>query len=277
MNAKATIVDGKTIAEHWLREVVVQVQALGAPLHLASLHAGNDAGLEAFVKLKQRAARRCGIEFSSYVVEENEEQRATDVLRWLAADNGVHGIFVELPLPEGWDVAELLSLVPASKDVDVITPAGEQRFYENGPGISPPAVGALDRVMRIHDVARSGTAVVVGRGKLVGRPCAHWLTGQGFAVRTIDVDDEQPERVAATADVLVAGAGAPGLVTGEWIKEGSAVFDFGYARQGSAYVGDVEHESVATRAGLMTPVPGGMGPLVIAATLENLLELSMGT
>jgi methylenetetrahydrofolate dehydrogenase (NADP+)/methenyltetrahydrofolate cyclohydrolase len=275
MNTAATVLDGRGLAEHWLRDVAVRVRALGAPLHLAAAYVGNDEGLAMFVKLKQRAARRCGVEFSSYAIDDDDRDRAREVLQWLASDAGIHGVFVELPLPREWNEEELLSLVPIQKDVDVITPEGERRFSEGDTDILPPAVGALDRAMLAYDVPRSGTAVVVGQGKLVGRPCARWLDRQGFSVRTVDIGDPHPERTARTADVLVCGAGVPGLVTGDWVKEGAAVFDYGYARQGGAYVGDVERASVAMRAGLVSPVPGGMGPLVVAATFENLLTLGM--
>ena len=267
------IVDGTSIAEHWLRDIAVRVRALGVPVHIACVLGEGDESLSRFVELKRKAAHACGIQFSVYPVA--SEHEALDSVRWLASDTGAHGIFVELPLPSDWDEAAILAVIPLAKDVDVITPAGEQDYYENAGTIRPPAVGALDRVMQVHDVARTGIAAVIGRGRLVGRPVAHWLESQGMEVRTVDIDTSEPEDVVRTADIVVTGAGSPGLITADWLKQGAAVFDYGYGKKDMKHVGDADRESVIKRVSLLTPVPGGMGPLVIAATFENLLELAM--
>lgn len=269
----ATIIDGKELADQWLGDIAVQVRALGVPLHLAAVCAGDDLGLKAFVKLKQKSALRSGIEFSAYYPEDENEMRQT--LRWLAQDDRVHGIFVELPLPDEWDRTELLSLIPLVKDVDLITHAGEATFYQGTSSIMPPAVSALKRVMRHIGIDPNGLqAAVVGQGMLVGKPITHWLREQGGEVSIIDIDTNEPEKIAVQADLLVTGAGVPGLVTKDWVKEGAMVVDYGYAKKGDAYVGDVNAKSVSGKADALTPVPGGMGPLVVAATLKNLLALA---
>lgn len=271
----AVIIDGNNIAEHWLRDIASQVSALGAPPHLAAVCVRGDSGLEAFVRLKQKAALKCGIMFSSYFFGADDEAGVRQTLQWLADDDSVHGIFVELPLPQEWDHANLLSLVPADKDVDRITPEGERAFYDDTSPVLPPAVAALDRLLRLRGITVRGlSAAVVGAGMLVGRPVAHWLRREGADVSVIDIDTPEPAGVASRADLIVCGAGVPGLVTGEWVKEGAVVVDFGYAKKGDTYVGDVDADSVKQKAGLLTPVPGGMGPLVVAATLENLVTLA---
>lgn len=263
----AIIVDGKSIADTVMAGLRVQTEALGEPLHLAAVCAGDDAGLQAFVKLKQKAAQKAGMTFSSYLFGADQEQDALTALRYLAADESVHGIFIELPLPQGWDLEKMLSYIPPEKDVDALVP---------GTFVSAPAVVALQYVLRAHAVdVRGMTAAVIGHGRLVGRPIAEWLSEQGTQVRVIEVDTPNPTDISATADLVIAGTGRTGLVTAEWIKEGAVVVDFGYGKnKNGAPAGDVDMDSVIGKAGLLTPVPGGMGPLVIAAVLENLLTLA---
>ena len=272
-SSKNNLVDGKGIAHRWLDDIAIQVRALGVPLHLVAVCASDDDGLKAFVKLKQKAAQAVGVEFSAYYPSTEEE--ATRTIQWLTDDDSVHGIFVELPVPETWNRAALLGLIPLQKDVDLISPEGERSFYSDVADIRPPSVSALRRVLAELNIETERTsAVVIGQGSLVGKPIAHWLVRQGATVSTIDIDTKEPEKISSQADLVVAGTGVPGLVTDEWIKEGATVIDYGYAKEGGEYVGDVHTDAVVKKAGALTPVPGGMGPLVIAATLENLLTLA---
>lgn len=262
----ATIIDGNGIAAAVRTGVRTQVEALGVSLHLAAVCVGSDPGIRAFVDLKRKAAQTAGIEFSAYLFDGTDRQAVAETLRYLAADDDVQGIFVELPLPADWNRDELLALIPPAKDVDALTSAAL---------VPAPAVRALGYVLHEHGIAVAGIrAVVVGDGFLVGRPVAAWLRSQGAVVDVLDVGAPSPADTAGAADLIVAGAGVPGLVTGEWVREGAVVVDYGYAKQGDRYVGDVDDTSVRKKAGVLTPVPGGMGPLVIAAVLENLVELA---
>jgi methylenetetrahydrofolate dehydrogenase (NADP+)/methenyltetrahydrofolate cyclohydrolase len=262
----ATRVDGKGLADAILENLKVQCDALPEPLHLAAVCVGDDPGLKAFVKIKQKAAQSVGMTFSSYMFDADDVQGAIDTIDFLAADESVHGIFIELPIPAGWDTAALISRIPSGKDVDALT--GKASVPE-------PAVRALQYVLAEYDISPDGLrAAVVGQGALVGVPITRWLTESGADVSVIDINTPNPELLTIQADLVIAGAGVPELVTGEWIKEGACVIDFGYARKNDAYVGDVEQESVSKKAKILTPVPGGMGPLVVAAVLENLVALA---
>lgn len=262
----ARIIDGKGIADAVLVNLRAQVDALGHPPHLAAVCIGDDAGVRAFVKIKQKAAQSIGVEFSTYFFDAADREGARTTLQFLAADESVDGVFVELPLPVDWDRAALVSLIPAPKDVDALT---------KHPTVPAPSVRALQYVLREHDVdSRGKRAAVIGHGFLVGEPIARWLHEQGAVVEVIDIDTAQPAERSRQADIIVVGAGVPGLVTADWVKDGATVIDFGYAKKGADFVGDVDVPSVQKKAGLLTPVPGGMGPLVVAAVLENLLELA---
>jgi methylenetetrahydrofolate dehydrogenase (NADP+)/methenyltetrahydrofolate cyclohydrolase len=271
----ARILNGRELADHVLADITQQVIALGAPVHCAAVCVGDDSGLRSFVKLKQKAAQSVGMTFSSYLFDATQAREARETLQFLADDESVHGIVVELPLPEGVHRDELLALIPVTKDADVISPDGEHAYYTDASPILPPAVRALELVIGEYDIPiRNASAVVVGQGQLVGKPITHWLERQGADVMAIDVATENPTQYSRDADVVVVGTGVPGLITGDWIKDGAAVIDFGFSKREGAYVGDVDAASVTPKAGLLTPVPGGVGPLVVAAMLENVLALA---
>jgi methylenetetrahydrofolate dehydrogenase (NADP+) / methenyltetrahydrofolate cyclohydrolase len=258
----ATIIDGRALADAWLADISVQVKALGVPLHLAALCVGEDHGLRRFVKLKQKAAQSAGIELSSYFFNADDRAGVEQTIRFLSADESVQGIFAELPLPRGWDTDALVALIPPEKDVDALT--GKSSVLE-------PSVLALRRMLDACGIAVADRRVaVVGQGRLIGGPITLLLREQGATVDTIDIGTTEPASISSQADIVVSGVGKPGLVTADWIKEGALVVDFGF-KDGK---GDVDLESVKQKAGLLTPVPGGMGPLVIAAVLENLVTLA---
>lgn len=256
------LIDGKALADAWLGDVAEQVQALGVAPHCAAVCVGDDAGLRSFVKLKQKAAQLVGIEFSSYFFDANDEAGACQTLQYLAGDETVQGIFIELPLPKNWNTESILALIPPEKDIDAL---GEKAK------VPAPAVRALGYVLQEYSITVKGiSAAVVGHGKLVGKPIARWLREQGANASIIDVDTKNPAAITAQADLVVSGVGKQGLVKGDWIKDGATVIDFGYSKKG----GDVDAASVQKKAGVLTPVPGGMGPLVVAAVLENLVNLA---
>lgn len=264
----ATIVDGRGMANEILSGIRAQVEALGVPLQLAAVCVDGDVALASFVRLKQKAAQSVGIQFSSYFVQ--SQAHAEETLRFLAADPAVQGILLELPVPQSWDRKALLALIPPDKDVDALSPASEAAFERNESTVLPPAVVALQHVFDAYAIPYAGArAAVVGAGQLIGRPVAQWLRRNGATVDVIDIDTPNPERITVQADIVVIGAGVPGLVTDAWIKKGASIFDFGF-HEGR---GDVD-ASVAANANVLAKVPGGMGPLVVAAVFENLLTLA---
>ncbi|MEK7600810.1 MAG: bifunctional 5,10-methylenetetrahydrofolate dehydrogenase/5,10-methenyltetrahydrofolate cyclohydrolase [Patescibacteria group bacterium] len=272
----ATILDGTIIAEHMHERIRMRVDALGVAPMLAAVSVGKDPAVEKFIAIKKKAAERCGINFSSYVIEDASDAKLREAIAFLNADDETTGIFLELPLPHGMDADLYMNLIDPGKDVDVLTAQRLATFHADPAGLVllPPTVRALREVCELRGMALHGMqCAVVGGGQLVGDPIARWLQAQGAIVALIDEHTKDPAAIASRANLIVSGVGKPKLITKKWIKEGATVIDFGYALHKGKVTGDVDVKSVAPLAGLLTPVPGGMGPIMVVAMLENLCEL----
>lgn len=267
------LIDGTQLAKEILNNLKEEIKALAQPLGLAAVMVGDDPALKKFVELKKKAAHSIGIEFSSYLIEQDASpEQIAETMGWLAKDDDIHGILVELPVPKGFDVQAILDLIPRSKDVDVLTTSGEADFYKDRSIILPPAVQALAFVLESYEIDLTGRKVaIVGQGRLVGKPITHWVTQHGAQVFMIDELTDQPGVFTRQADIIISGVGKPGIITADMVKDDAIVIDYGYGAGGK---GDVDFEAVAKKALLITPVPGGMGPLVIAGVLKNLITLS---
>jgi methylenetetrahydrofolate dehydrogenase (NADP+)/methenyltetrahydrofolate cyclohydrolase len=196
------------------------------------------------------------------------------VVRVLALDDAVHGILVQLPLPEGLDPEPVIDLIPPEKDVDGLTERSMGRLIRGRPGLVGCTPLGVMRLLERYDVGISGKrAVVVGRSTLVGLPLTLLLARKGVDAtvtlahsRTKDMAD-----VVREADIVVGAAGQARMITADMVKPGAAVIDVGVSRTESGIVGDVDFEPVNEVAGWITPMPGGTGPMTIACLLENTL------
>jgi methylenetetrahydrofolate dehydrogenase (NADP+)/methenyltetrahydrofolate cyclohydrolase len=205
-------------------------------------------------------------------VPQGELEALIDVLN---ADQAVDGILVQLPLPGDLDSERIVARIDSAKDVDGLHPYNLGLLVLDKPGLRPCTPSGIMRILEHHGLSVSGrTAVVIGRSYLVGRPLALMLASKGVDAtvtmahsRTTDLAG-----VARTADILVAAAGVPGLVTADFVKPGATVIDVGISRTEHGLVGDVSYESVRQVAGSITPVPGGVGPMTRAMLLSNTLE-----
>jgi methylenetetrahydrofolate dehydrogenase (NADP+)/methenyltetrahydrofolate cyclohydrolase len=184
----------------------------------------------------------------------------------------VSGILLQLPTPRQVDGQALTALIPASKDVDGLTPLSAGLLAQGRAGLRPCTPSGVMELLRRHDVPLEGAeAVVVGRSDLVGRPLAALLLAANATVTICHSRTRDLGEVCRRADVLVAAVGRPRMIPGVWVKPGATVIDVGINRTDDGLVGDVDFESAAERAGLITPVPGGVGPMTIAMLLRNTL------
>jgi methylenetetrahydrofolate dehydrogenase (NADP+) / methenyltetrahydrofolate cyclohydrolase len=270
------IIDGKAIAAKVRAEVAHGVKELEATRSvrpgLATILVGDDPASEVYVRNKRKACVAAGmVDFHHHLRSTATQDEITSLIDALAEDAAVSGILLQLPLPGHLDGTSLIERIPPGKDVDGLTTVSAGLLARGRPGLTPCTPTGVIRLLDEHRVPLSGArAVVVGRSTLVGRPMAALLTQRDATVtlchsRTVDL----PER-CREADVLVVASGQRGLVQEDWVKPGAVVIDVGIHRTESGLTGDVA-PGVAARAAMVTPVPGGVGPMTIAMLLMNTL------
>ena len=268
----AVVMDGRALAAKIRAQVAEDVAAFGEPVCLATVLVGDDPASHIYVSRKHDASAEAGIESRDHrFPEATPEGEVLDLIAELNDDDGVDGILVQLPLPDHMDEPKVTYSVDPAKDVDGFHPLNAGRLFLGEPLLVPATPLGIMAMLEEYGVALKGReAVVIGRSEIVGKPMAMLLLAQHATVtichsRTADL-------VAHTrrADILVAAAGRPGLVTPEMVKSGAVVVDVAMNRTDAGLIGDVD-PAVFEVAGLMTPVPGGVGPMTIAMLLRNTL------
>jgi methylenetetrahydrofolate dehydrogenase (NADP+)/methenyltetrahydrofolate cyclohydrolase len=274
----ARLIDGKAIAQQVRAEVREQVTAWvdggGRRPGLATVLVGDDPASAVYVNGKQKACAEAGIEgFNHKLAADVSEEQVIELLDELNGDDRVSGILLQLPTPDHIDGARLTTLIGAGKDVDGLTPVSAGLLAKGLPGLRPCTPAGVIELLRRHDVAMEGAeAVVVGRSDLVGKPVAALLLAENATVTTCHSRTRDLGEVCRRADILIAAVGRAKMIQGDWVKPGATVIDVGINRTDDGLVGDVDFDAAAERAGLITPVPGGVGPMTIAMLLVNTLE-----
>jgi methylenetetrahydrofolate dehydrogenase (NADP+) / methenyltetrahydrofolate cyclohydrolase len=265
----ARLMDGKGLAERIRAQVAAELQELGE-VGLTTILVGDDPASDIYIRHKQEAAKEVGIVARDYrLVEDTSEQDLLELIEQLNGDDAIDGILVQLPLPSHIDEQRALDAVDPAKDVDGFHPVNAGRLFLGQEGLVAATPTGILTLLAEYEVALVGArAVVVGRSNIVGKPVALLLLAQHATVtichsRTADLPAQTRE-----ADVLVVAVGQPGLISPEMVKEGATVIDVGMNRTPEGLRGDVD-PAVAERAGLITPVPGGVGPMTIASLLRN--------
>jgi len=265
----ATLMDGKALAAKRREAVGRDVAELGR-LGLATVLVGDDPASHVYINLKHKAAVEAGIDARDFRLPATaSEEEVLALVAGLNADDAVDGILVQLPLPTGLDEAKVIRAVAPAKDVDGFHPLNAGQLLIGEPTHVPATpLGVLALLDEYGVELKGANAVVIGRSEIVGKPAALLLLSRHATVtichsRTVDLAAH-----TLAADVLVAAVGVPGLVKPEMVKEGATVIDVGITRTEQGLVGDVDPRA-AERAGLLTPVPGGVGPMTIALLLEN--------
>jgi methylenetetrahydrofolate dehydrogenase (NADP+)/methenyltetrahydrofolate cyclohydrolase len=259
------IIDGRALAAAIVADLRAETAAMtGLPL-LTVFTCAPNFETKKFLDLKTKRAAEAGISVSVIELPPTVtlEQVAVAIKQYAAMSDG---IIIQFPFPYLM-TKDLIDLIPSELDVDVTHYDGQVE------GLLPPVVGAVAEISQAHAVDWTDKAVaVVGNGRLVGAPAAMYATSRG-AVVTVVTKDSNNISATKDADIIILGAGSPGLLTSEMLKEGAVVFDAGTSEEGGMLVGDA-HPEVATKASLFTPVPGGIGPLTIAILLKNVLYLA---
>ncbi|MFQ5514275.1 MAG: bifunctional methylenetetrahydrofolate dehydrogenase/methenyltetrahydrofolate cyclohydrolase FolD [Myxococcota bacterium] len=266
------VVDGKRLAREIRAELREEVAKLPeGPPCLAAVLVGQDPASAVYVRNKRRACEQTGIESRQLdLPAEIGEDRVLAEVERLNKDPGVHGILVQLPLPPDIRPARIAATIDPAKDVDGLHPVNVGRLLAGQPALYPcTPLGCLEILDRGGIELVGAQAVVLGRSEIVGKPVALMLLHRHATVTLCHSRTRDLAEHVRRAEVVIAAVGRPRMVRGDWIRAGAAVLDVGINRTEDGLVGDVDFEGASERAGLITPVPGGVGPLTITMLLRN--------
>jgi methylenetetrahydrofolate dehydrogenase (NADP+)/methenyltetrahydrofolate cyclohydrolase len=276
----ATVMDGTAVANDLLQTVAVDAarfeRARGRKACLATVLVGDDPASHTYVRMKTNRCRAAGLESQRHQLP---ARASTDdvvrLVRRLSAGARVDGILVQHPLPSHVNERQVFDAIAAGKDVDGVTSASFAAMSFSEPGFGSCTASGILRLLDAYRVPLAGQqAVVIGRSPILGKPVGMLLLARDATVtfchsKTVDLAE-----AVRRADIVVAAVGRPELIQGEWIKPGAVVIDAGY---NAGNIGDVDYDAAARRARLITPVPGGVGPMTIAVLLAQTIEAALAS
>jgi methylenetetrahydrofolate dehydrogenase (NADP+)/methenyltetrahydrofolate cyclohydrolase len=271
------IIDGRAVAQEVRDRVKREVEELiasgGPQPGLATILVGDDPASQIYVRNKHEKSREAGmVSFNHTLPADTPQDEVADLIQQLNDDSSVHGILLQLPVPDHIDGDAMSALIDPAKDVDGLTPVSVGRLVQGRPGMVPATPAGCLELLRAADTPLEGAeAVVIGRSMLVGKPVAALLLAANATVTHCHSRTRDLAAHCRRADILVAAVGVPELVTGDMVKEGVTVIDVGVNRTDDGLKGDVHFESVEPKARAITPVPGGVGQMTIAMLLQNTL------
>lgn len=271
----AEILNGREIAKDYragLSEEVEKLESQGITPNLTVVIAGNDGASLSYVRSKNKAAEKIGM--TSDIVHLDEDASEEDVLnevKRLNNDDSVHGILVQVPLPDQVDENKVLEAISPEKDVDGFSPVNIGRLYTGQRTFVPCTPLGIMELLKHTGSLEGKDVAVIGRSHIVGQPVAKLLTDQNATVTVMHSRTKDMVEKLKNFDVVVSAVGKPGLVKGSDLKEGAIVIDVGNTMVDDKLVGDVDYDSAAEVASYITPVPGGVGPLTITMVLNNTL------
>ena len=273
----ATLIDGRAVAKAWKENAAARAQAMiaqGVMPHLAVVLVGENPASQVYVRNKENACIKAGVRSTVIRLPADcAQQTLEDTVRRLNEDASVDGVLVQLPLPKGLDEEAVLRLIDPDKDVDGFHAVNVGRLASGQPGFVPCTPLGVMKLLEAYDIDPCGKrAVVIGRSNIVGKPMAMLLLAANATVTVCHSRTQNLAEIAREADILVAAVGRPHFVTADMVKPGAAVIDVGINRVDGQLVGDVDFNAVSEKAGLITPVPGGVGQMTIAMLLSNTLD-----
>ncbi|WP_461208425.1 bifunctional methylenetetrahydrofolate dehydrogenase/methenyltetrahydrofolate cyclohydrolase FolD [Desulfocurvus sp. DL9XJH121] len=278
------LLDGKATSAAIRAEIKDKVaereKSVGRAPGLAVILVGEDPASQVYVRMKEKSCAETGIRSIPHRLDASVSQdELMDLIRSLNADDGVDGILLQLPLPEGLDSQACLELIDPGKDVDGFHPVNVGKLALGLPGYRSCTPAGVIELLRRHGMKTAGKkAVVLGRSNIVGKPMALMLIEYGdFGNATTTIAHsrtpvEEQKAACREADIVIAAVGRPLHVKGDWIKDGAVVVDVGIHRTDNGLVGDCDFEAMKDKCSAITPVPGGVGPMTIAQLLLNTVQ-----
>ena len=268
--------DGKMLAVGVLAEAG---ELIGEKkLSLGIISVGDDVISQKFVAEKEKRGRELGVSVRQYKFSIDESTTALrEKISDLVKKTGHDGFIVQLPLPEGVNSQYILNAIPEAKDIDCLNQKSIGAFAVGRAKILPPVVGAIKTLLESQSIELRGKKiVVVGGGRLVGRPVALWLLSQDLPFTMLTYQSPDLAAYIRDADIIVSGAGQPHFIGGGVIKDGAVVIDCGTSVEGGQVNGDINPAGLESKSSWLSPVPGGVGPLTVAYIFKNLAALSRG-
>lgn len=274
----AQLIDGKAIAASLKAEIAEKIREKKAqglrPPGLAVILVGNDPASTIYVRNKRNACEEVGIYSVYHELPANvDEKKLIELIQALNHDNLIDGILLQLPLPSHLDAEKILDFIDPHKDVDGFHAYNLGRLAQRRPLLRPcTPYGVMILLHHIHQKYKGSHAVVVGASNIVGRPMAMELLIAGATITVCHRFTHDLAYFVKQADILISAVGKPGLIKGDWVKEGSTLIDVGITRLADgSLTGDIEFDVAKERAAWITPVPGGVGPMTVAVLLRNTL------
>ncbi len=273
----AIVIDGKSISEKILKTLAKKIKKNQLRLKLAVVLVGNDSVSKIFVKEKEKACQKVGIDFLFFQFSPKISQKEIEKkIEEISKRSDIKGIVVQLPLPKTLNREKILDKIPLEKDVDVLTSLGIGKFYNNSLSIIPPVVKSVETIFKNYHLSlKNKNIVLIGAGHLVGAPLALWLLKKKASFTLIEKFNKDISFYTKKADVIISGIGKENFITKEMVKKGVVIIDVGNCYRRNKIKGDVDFENVKKVARIITPVPGGIGPITVACLLENLVEINL--
>lgn len=273
----AQIIDGRAIAAQVYSELTTRVAVLkakGVIPRVAIIHVGTEEMTKRYVALKENAAIRLGMECVTYhLVEDVSQQRVIELVQKLNVDESVHGILVQMPLPDSMDTKTVLDAIDPEKDIDGLHFCNAGKLLNGEPAVIACTPRAVIRILDETGIdIMSKHTVVVGKSVLVGRPIAICLLNRNATVSVCHTKTQNLGDITKNADILIVAAGSAGLIKADMVKDGAVVIDIGQTNIDGKLYGDVDFENVSKKASYITKAVGGVGPMTVAMLMTNLVD-----
>lgn len=270
----SNIIDGKLVAsfvKERVRQDVNNLNTKGLNVCLAVVMVGNDPASQVYVNNKKKACADLGITSVEFKLDEDYGQdKLLELIEILNNDKSVNGILCQLPLPSGYDEKAIIAAINPNKDVDAFHPINVGNIVTGDYTFLPCTPAGIMEMFEYYNIDITGKdCVVVGRSNIVGKPMSMLLLHKNGTVTTAHSKTQNIAEVCKRADIIVAAVGKPGFITADMVKEGAVVIDVGINRVDGKLYGDVDFKEVKNKASLITPVPGGVGPMTIAMLMQN--------
>ena len=268
------IIDGKKLAQEIIEELKEERKKIAKKIRLAVVLVGNDPASLSYIKQKEKVAKEIGIDTRIYqYVDSIKTKELRKKVGEICRITYNRGVIVQLPLPSSINTQVVLNAILPQKDPDILCERNLGTLYTGRLEILPPVLASIKYLLEKYKIDIEGKNVlIIGRGRLVGKPVSVWFTSQRATVIIANSKTKDLEEFISKADIIVSSAGKPGLIAGDLIKKGAIIFDAAVVSEKGKLKGDCDN-SVKDKARLITPVPGGIGPLCVVFLFKNLLEL----